>query len=77
MSPRRTMEQDAAVRDPLPGLEDQLGLEFGEELSKGRLHEVAEQALHLYDEARVREFVPVFAWRTARRAIRVGLAATL
>ena len=40
-----------AVRDPLPGLEDQLGLEFGERISKGRLHEVAEQALHLYDEA--------------------------
>ena len=77
MSPHRTLEQDATHRDPLPGLEEQLVLEFGEQVPKEQLHSVAEQALHLYDEARVREFVAVFAWRMARKAIKLGFAATL
>ena len=53
------------IKDPLPGLKKQLMSEY-DELSEERIDQVAEHALHKYTEAKVREFVPVLAWRHAR-----------
>jgi hypothetical protein len=71
MAPRRT-SADETVRDPLPGLRAQLLDEFGAAVPPERLEQAAEQALHQLDSARVREYVPVFAWRRARQLVRGG-----
>jgi hypothetical protein len=61
---------DDVIRDPLPGLRDQLMNEYGEVVSLERIDEAAEHALAELDGARIRDFVPVFAWRHAREHLR-------
>jgi DNA-binding XRE family transcriptional regulator len=61
---------EESVRDPLPGLKEQLEQEFGDSVSHDRIDRAAEEAFHLFDSARIREFVPVFAWRRARQLVR-------
>ena len=63
---------EESVRDPLPGLKEQLEDEFGDSVPKERIDEVAEEVFHQFDAARIREFVPVFAWRRARQLVRSG-----
>lgn len=77
MSPHDTLMTDA-IRDPLPGLRKQLANEFGRFLPKKRINDAAEQALDEFEGARIREFVPVFAWRHARARLSdvVRVAAT-
>jgi hypothetical protein len=65
MSPRDTLMTDA-IRNPLPGLCRQLEGEFGDVLSKQTIDAAAEHALGELEGARIREYVPVFAWRHAR-----------
>lgn len=69
MAPRHTPAEEP-IRDPLPGLRDQLTDEFGSGVPVELIDEVAQQEFHRFDEARVREFVPVFAWRRARVRLR-------
>jgi hypothetical protein len=66
VSPRR----DHATTDPLPGLRQQLRDEYGGSLPDETIDLAAREALDAYAHARVREFVPVFAWRRARRRLR-------
>ena len=53
------------LKDPLPGLKKQLRSEYLE-LPEDRIDEVAKHSLDKYAAAKVREFVPVLAWRHAR-----------
>jgi hypothetical protein len=57
------------LKDPLPGLKKQLRSEYLE-LPEERIDEVAKHSLDKYSAAKVREFVPVLAWRHARRHLR-------
>lgn len=54
------------LRDPLPGLKKQLRSEY-DRLPEERIDQVAKHSLDRYAAAKVREFVPVLAWRHARR----------
>jgi hypothetical protein len=63
MSPEPT---DQVHADPLPGLLQQLEEEYGDRVPPETIEIVARQSLGAYQGARVREFVPVFAWRLAR-----------
>jgi hypothetical protein len=54
------------IRDPLPGLRQQLASEYGAIVPRETIDRVAEQALHELEGVRIREFVPVLAWRRAR-----------
>ena len=66
-------DQDVGVGsfvDALPGLRRQLAEEYGEEVTPETIDRVAEQSLGEFQGARVREFVPVFAWRRARQRLR-------
>jgi hypothetical protein len=57
------------LKDPLPGLKKQLRSEY-EELPEEWIDQVAKHSLDKYAAAKVREFVPVLAWRHARRHLR-------
>ena len=57
------------LRDPLPGLKKQLRSEY-DELSEERIDQVAKHSLDKFAAAKVQEFVPVLAWRHARRHLR-------
>jgi hypothetical protein len=68
MSPRGDPRQEP-IKNPFPGLKKQLEEEYrGPPESK--IDEVAKQALGEFDGARVREFVPILAWRRARKQLR-------
>ena len=54
------------LKDSLPGLKKQLRSEYGQ-LPDERIDQVAKHSLDKYAAAKVREFVPVLAWRHARR----------
>jgi hypothetical protein len=69
MGPRRTPTKDA-VRDPLPGLSEQLAGEYGGIVPRQKIDRAAKEALGEREGARIREFVPVLAWRRARARLR-------
>jgi hypothetical protein len=56
--------------DPLPGLRKQLEMEYGGAVPPESIHRAAVEALDELSGARIREFVPVFAWRRARARLR-------
>jgi hypothetical protein len=60
------------IADPLPGLQEQLASEYGEIVPREMIDRAAEEALEELHEARIREFVPVFAWRRARDRLRLN-----
>lgn len=60
-------------RDPVASVEHDLSVEFGDRLPSDALHAIAEDAVSELADARVREFVPVLAWRRARSRARVVL----
>ena len=68
MSPRGDPRQEP-IKNPFPGLKKQLEEEY-RELPESKIDEVARQALGEFDGARVREFVPILAWRRARKQLR-------
>jgi len=57
------------VADLLSRLRSQLEEEYGGSVPPDTIDRVAEQTLREFQEARVREFVPVFAWRRARQRL--------
>lgn len=69
MSPRGD-RLGGTVRDPLPGLRQQLASEYGAIVPRERIDRVAQQALEELEGVRIREFVPVLAWRRARARLR-------
>jgi hypothetical protein len=64
----RTTRTDAI--DPLPELRERLANEYGGSVPEETIDLAAREALADLSGARVRAFVPVFAWRRARRALR-------
>ena len=69
MSPDLPNPFDQSVSDPLPGVKEQLRQEY-EELPEERIEAVARHALDELASARVKDFVPVLAWRRAREQLR-------
>lgn len=65
---RNTMAEE--IRDPLPGLRKRLEHECGDVASSEAIARSAEDALTELEGARIREFVPLFAWRRARARLR-------
>jgi len=62
-------------RDPVQTVEHDLAEEFGDRLPGATLHVMAEEAVAELSDARVREFVPVLAWRRARSRARIAILA--
>ena len=67
---RRSGPFEETIRDPLPGLRKQLASEYEGVLPPEQIDQMAKRALADLDGARIREFVPVFAYRRARRLLR-------
>lgn len=68
MSPRGDPRQEP-IKNPFPGLKKQLEQEY-RGLPESKIDEVARQALGEFKGVRVREFVPILAWRRARKQLR-------
>ena len=64
---KRTLE--ASTRDPLQRLRKQLADEYRDQ-PDDRIDEAAKHALDRLGDVRMREFVPIFAWRHARQHLR-------
>jgi hypothetical protein len=60
---------DASTRDPLQRLRKQLAEEYRDQPGD-RIDEAARHALDRLGGARVKDFVPIFAWRHAREHLR-------
>ena len=65
MSPAR----EAVINDPAAGLRERLAQEY-QDLPRDEVGKVAEESLNAFKQARVQDFVPVFAWRRARERLR-------
>jgi hypothetical protein len=68
MSPRGDPRQEP-IKNPFPGLKKRLEEEY-RGLPESKIDEVARQALGEFEGVRVREFVPILAWRRARKQLR-------
>ena len=70
-SPRDTLGmspsgQQGGIQNPLFGLREQLVAEFGQVVRHETIDQVAEEAFADFEDARIREFVSLLAWRRAR-----------
>ena len=63
-----TDRQDAS-HDPLPALRQRLVEEFGGVVPDETIDRIAEQTLSELHGARIPDYVPMFAWRRARRRL--------
>ena len=69
MSSTGTRRPEASSRDPFPRLRKQLAEEYRNQPGD-RIDEAAKYALDRIGGAKVREFVPILAWRHARQHLR-------
>jgi hypothetical protein len=69
MSQHRLSPLEEALKNPLPGVKKQLAQEY-RRLPDERIDMAARQALDELADARVKDFVPVIAWRRARKRLR-------
>lgn len=69
MAQERISPLGESIKDPLPRLKKQLTEEFAGE-PEDLIDQAAKHSLDRYKGAKVREFVPIFAWRHARRHLR-------
>ena len=69
MSSMSKATQEASTRDPLPRLRKALADEYRDQPGD-RIDEAAKHALDRFGGAKVKEFVPILAWRHARRLLR-------
>jgi hypothetical protein len=65
----RDHEEKPFIREPLRGLVEQLRDAHGD-LPDEQIWEVAKHSLDRFAKARIRNFVPVLAWRHAQRHLR-------
>jgi hypothetical protein len=56
--------------DPLPELRARLARHYGDTVPEELIDLAAREAIDDLSSARIREFVPVFAWRRARARLR-------
>jgi hypothetical protein len=52
----------------------QLSEEFGDRIDSGTIRRVASEEVALFDGAKVRDFIPMIAWRLARARLKDLLA---
>ena len=69
MAQERISPLEESIRDPLPRLKEQLIEEF-EGQREDLIDQAAKHSLERYKSAKLREFVPIFAWRHARGHLR-------
>jgi hypothetical protein len=69
MMPEGNNPREQAIRDPLLGLRKQLAEEYRDQ-PDDRMDEAAKHAVERLGGAKVREFVPILAWRHAREHLR-------
>jgi len=69
MSSMSKTTQGASTRGPLPRLRKQLADEYRDQPGE-RIDEAAQHALDRFGGAKVKEFVPILAWRHARLHLR-------
>jgi hypothetical protein len=67
---QRSNGDGSAEADPLPALRQRLMDEFGGSVSAEMIDRVARRSLNDLGNARVPDFVPMFAWRRARVQLR-------
>ncbi len=67
---QRSNSDRSAEADPLPALRQRLMEEFGDSVSAEMIDTVAKRSLNELGDARVPDFVPMFAWRRARGQLR-------
>ena len=53
---------------------EQLSEEFGDRIDSGTIRRVASEEVAVFDGAKVRDFIPVIAWRLARARLKEYLA---
>jgi hypothetical protein len=58
---------ELGVRDPIRAVTHELLAEFDETLSQETISMLASEEVRAFEDAEVREFVPILAWRRARR----------
>ena len=66
MAQERISPLEESIRDPFPRLREQLIEEF-EGQREDLIDQAAKHSLERHKGAKVREFVPIFAWPHARR----------
>ena len=69
MAQERISPLEEGFKNPLPRLKKQLSEEF-EGQPPDLIDRAAQHSLDRYRSAKVREFVPIFAWRHARLHLR-------
>jgi hypothetical protein len=62
---------ELGVRDPVQAVTHDLLAEFDRSLSRETLSMLASEEVRAYEDVEVREFVPILAWRRARKRARV------
>ncbi len=68
------MHSDHTKEDPLTRVRGQLEAEYGGTLPRERIDGAAQDAVAALSDARIRDFVPLLAWRQARAQLRGGAA---
>jgi Protein of unknown function (DUF3562)/Protein-tyrosine-phosphatase-like, N-terminal domain len=68
------MHTDHTKEDPLARVRGQLEAEYGGTLPRERIDRTAQEAVAALSDARIRDFVPLLAWRQARARLRSGAA---
>lgn len=73
MSPERLNLPEEALKNPLSRLKKKLADEY-EDQPEDEIDQAARDALEELEGARLREFVPIFAWRHAREHLHLRRA---
>ena len=68
-----TKRKIAAPRHASEVVFEQLAAEFGDRIDSGTIRQVASEEVAQFDGAKVRDFIPTIAWRSARARLK-GLA---
>ena len=59
--------------DPLPRVREQLEDEYRETVPQERIDRAAKEAVAELSGARIRDYIPLLAWRRAREQLRRGV----
>jgi hypothetical protein len=66
------MRTNDKFEDLLPRVRGQLEAEYGGTVPQERINRAAEEAVAEFSGARIRDFIPLLAWRQARARLRGG-----
>jgi hypothetical protein len=68
------MHSYRTTEDPLARVRGQLEAEYGGTVPRERIDRAAKEAVEALSDARIRDFIPLLAWRQARARLRSGAA---